>query len=56
MVKQDVQFSIGWLWSLLRVLDLRLKKSLHAGERDSEANRERRAQYFKEIGSNARNA
>jgi len=53
----DLQLSIGRLWQLLRQLGLRLKKkSLHAQERDTEANRQRRAEFIETIRTTPPNA
>jgi transposase len=44
-----VQLSRGRVWYLVRRLGLRLKKALHAQERDTEANRKRREEFLEAI-------
>jgi len=45
-----VRLSLPQIWHLLRKLGLRLKKkSLHASERDSEANLNQRAEFLAKI-------
>ena len=44
-----VRLSLPQIWHLLRKMGLRLKKVAHASERDSEANRKRRAEFAARI-------
>jgi len=48
----DLQLSIGRLWQLLRQLGLRLKKVTPRPGRDTEANRQRRAEFIETIRTN----
>jgi transposase len=43
--------SLPQIWQLLRKLDLYLKKSLHAAERDTEANRKQRQEFVARVAT-----
>jgi transposase len=48
--ERKLEISIGWLWHTLERLGLRLKKTLHASEQDSEAVQQRRVQWRLDMG------
>jgi transposase len=50
-----ISLSLPQIWHLLNKLKLRLKKSLHAAERDTEVNRKRREEFVTRIATIAPN-